>query len=58
MKYKIGNLINHKCGNVDNLGYITHVDEKEGYLCVIFFSENHIKQPFTFQYFEAWCNVL
>lgn len=56
MKYKIGNLINHK--RVNQLGYITHVDEKEDYLCIVFFSENHIKQRFTFQYFEAWCNVL
>jgi hypothetical protein len=58
MKYKAGDLINNKWGNVDHLGYITHVDEKEYYLTVVFFCNAHIKKTLTYQYFKQYYKVL
>ena len=58
MNYKVGDLIKNKWGNVDNLGYITHVDEKSGYLKVVFFCDTHIEQALTYQYVNQYYKVL
>jgi hypothetical protein len=58
MKYKVGDLIKNKWGNVDRLGYITRVDEKAGYLAVVFFCANHIEETLSYQYVKQYYKVL
>lgn len=58
MKYKVGDLINNKYGNVNELGYITYVNEECECLEIIFFKENDIEYTFTFSVFEGYYKVL
>ena len=58
MNYKVGDLIKNKWGNVDRLGYIARVDEKAGYLAVVFFCNTHIEETLTYQYVKQYYKVL
>jgi len=58
MKYKVGDLINSRWGNVDKLGYIIHVDNKLRSITMVFFEDTHIEVKHTFSAFERYYKVL
>jgi hypothetical protein len=58
MKYKVGDLINNKWGNVDKLGYIIKVCERSEYLAIVFFQSSDVQHTFSFYGFERYYKVL
>jgi hypothetical protein len=58
MKYKVGDLIDNRWGNVDKLGYIVHVDNKQRFIIMVFFENTNIEVKHTFSGFERYYKVL
>jgi hypothetical protein len=56
MKYKVGDLINNKWGNVDKLGYIVKVSKLS--ITIAFFHAPEIEVEHTFSGFERYYKVL
>ena len=58
MKYKVGDLVSEKYGNIDKPGYISSINEKNGYLTVVFFDSSNNEFSFHFHYFERYYKIL
>ena len=56
MKYKIGDLVKNKYGNVDELGYINSLIT--GGITVVFFDSSNNEFSFHFYYFERYYKIL
>jgi hypothetical protein len=56
MKYKVGDLINNKWGNVDKLGYIVDISKLS--ITMVFFNEPEFEVEHTFSTFDLYYKVL
>ncbi len=58
MKYKVGDLVTSRWGNIDKLGYIVDINKAAQTITTVFFEDTKFEFKHTFSYFDLYYKVL